>query len=153
MKRVFLITFFAMLSFISCGQQGNKEIADIKHKNMEKQLKISFGNVELSAILYDNPTTQDFISRLPITTELEDYANNEKIFYPKPKLSTEGAPEGYEPSKGDITYFAPWGDVAIFYKDFRYSEGLISLGKIENNGIEKLKAVGDQQVTFELVEE
>lgn len=115
------------------------------------KLKITFGETVLKATLYDNPTTQDFISMLPITTEVEDYASNEKIFYPERKLSTNQAPNGYKPSTGDITYYAPWGDVAIFYKDFSHSSGLISLGRIDDNGIEKLKSVGKQPVTFELI--
>lgn len=115
------------------------------------KLKITFGETVLTATLYDNPTTQDFISMLPITTEVEDYASNEKIFYPERKLSTDQAPNGYKPSTGDITYYAPWGDVAIFYKDFSHSSGLISLGRIDDNGIEKLKSVGKQLVTFELI--
>lgn len=120
---------------------------------MDKKLKISFGDTELTATLYDNPTSRDLISMLPITTELEDYASNEKIFYPERKLTKDGAPGGYDPSKGDITYYAPWGDVAIFYKDFSYSSGLIGLGKIDGDGIEKLKKVGNQSVTFELIKE
>lgn len=115
------------------------------------KLKITFGETVLTATLYDNPTTQDFISMLPITTEVEDYASNEKIFYPERKLNTDQAPNGYKPSTGDITYYAPWGDVAIFYKDFSHSSGLISLGRIDDNGIEKLKSVGKQPVTFELI--
>ncbi|MFD2099069.1 cyclophilin-like fold protein [Flagellimonas iocasae] len=117
------------------------------------KLKISFGDTELTATLNDNDTTRDFISMLPITTQLEDYANNEKIFYPERKLTKVGAPGGYQPSKGDITYYAPWGDVAIFYKDFSYSLGLIRLGEIDGNRIEKLQKIATEPVTFEILEE
>lgn len=106
----------------------------------------------LEAKLYDNATAKDLISRLPLEVELEDYANNEKIFYPKPKLSTEGAPEGYDPSAGDITYYAPWGDIAIFYKDFSYSKGLISVGKIADKDLKYLKFSGKKTARLELVE-
>ncbi|MBO0340374.1 MAG: cyclophilin-like fold protein [Bacteroidota bacterium] len=133
------------------GKEMSVEKEELTIKDMK--LKISFGDTELTATLYDNPTSRDLTSMLPITTELEDYASNEKIFYPERKLTKDGAPGGYEPSKGDITYYAPWGDVAIFYKDFSYSSGLIALGRIENNGIEKLRSVGSQLVTFELIEE
>lgn len=121
--------------------------------NEPMKISITFGDTELIATLYDNPTSRDLVSMLPITTELEDYASNEKIFYPERKLTKEDAPAGYKPSAGDITYYAPWGDVAIFYKDFGHANGLISLGKIEDNGIEKLKKVGNQPVTFALISE
>jgi hypothetical protein len=34
---------------------------------------------------------------------------------------------------GDIAYYAPWGNLAIFHKDFGYSDGLIILGKIDGD--------------------
>lgn len=126
---------------------------DVPKNPNEMKIKITFDNTELTATLYDNATARDFVSMLPITTELEDYASNEKIFYPERKLDTSGAPSAYKPSTGDITYYAPWGDIAIFYKDFSKSSGLVSVGEIDNNGIELLKKVGKSKVTFSLIEE
>ncbi|PHN06866.1 cyclophilin-like fold protein [Flavilitoribacter nigricans] len=116
-----------------------------------KKLRITAGKVVLMATLYDNPTSRDLITMLPITVVLEDYAGIEKIFYPDRKLSTAEAPAGFDPSVGDITYYAPWGDVAIFYKDFGYANGLISLGRLEGNGIDQLRKLGGVKVTIELV--
>lgn len=114
------------------------------------KLYIHFDSTTLSAELFDNPSSRDFIQLLPITTTLEDYANTEKIFYPERKLDLSGAPSGYKANKGDITYYGPWGDIAIFYKNFSYASGLVPIGKIENNGIEVLQKVKDQEVTFSL---
>lgn len=114
------------------------------------KIKILIDGEILNAELYDNATAKDLISRLPLEVELEDYANNEKIFYPKPQLSTEGAPEGYDPSAGDITYYAPWGDIAIFYKDFSYSKGLISVGKISDEDLKHLNFSGKKIARLEL---
>src|SRR4051812_37358587 len=85
----------------------------------------------ISATLADNATARDFISLLPLTLTLKEYAATEKISDLPRKLSTEGAPAGSEPSVGDIAYYSPWGNLAIFYRDFRYSSGLIKLGKID----------------------
>ena len=74
---------------------------------------------------------------VPMSLTLEDYAATEKISNLPRKLSTEGAPAGSDPSIGDIAYYSPWGNLAIFYRDFRYSSGLIKLGKIDS-GIEAL---------------
>lgn len=153
MKTLQLLTFFVVLSSVCCAQKSESQSKTDSSQQEPMKIKITFADTELTAILYDNPTASSLAAMLPITTTLEDYANNEKIFYPDEKLTTESAPEGYEPSKGDITYFAPWGDVAIFYKDFKYSQGLISLGKIENNGIEELRKAGDAQVSFTLIKE
>src|SRR5207253_1141352 len=105
----------------------------------------------ITATLTDNATSRDFVSLLPMRLTLEDYAATEKVSDLPRKLSTEGAPAGSTPSVGDIAYYAPWGNLAIFYKDFRYSSGLIKLGKIDS-GIEALKATGSAKVTIELID-
>ena len=51
---------------------------------------------------------------------------------------------------GDITYYAPWGNLAIFYRDQPYARGLVSLGRIES-GIDALKAGGPLKVKIEAV--
>ena len=56
-----------------------------------------------------------------------------------------------DPSVGDIAYYAPWGNLAIFYKDFGYSRGLIRLGRIDS-GIEVLAVPGALKVTIESAE-
>ncbi|MDF2606815.1 MAG: cyclophilin [Bacillales bacterium] len=60
----------------------------------------------------------------------------EKISYLPKKLSTSDSPVGIDPSIGDTTYYAPWENLAIFYKDFGYSTGLVKLGTLDS-GIEK----------------
>ena len=105
----------------------------------------------VEASLLDNATARDFLSMLPLTLTLEDYASTEKVGYLPRKLSTAGAPAGSDPSVGDITYYAPWGNLAIFYKDFGYASGLIRLGRF-NSGIEALSVPGSLQVTIERVE-
>jgi hypothetical protein len=104
----------------------------------------------LTATLIDSKTTQDFISLLPLTLTLKDYAGTEKVSDLPKKLSTEGAPSGSDPSIGDITYYAPWGNLAIFYRDFGYASGLVILGKIDS-GIEAFVVPGSVKVTIELI--
>jgi hypothetical protein len=114
------------------------------------KIRLKFEEVELTATLVDSQTTRDFISLLPLTLTLEEYAGTEKISYLSRKLSTEDAPAGSDPSIGDITYYAPWGNLAIFYKDFGYSRGLVILGKIDS-GIERLQVPGPVNVMIELM--
>jgi len=105
----------------------------------------------ITATLTDNATSRDFVSLLPMSLTLEDYAATEKVSDLPRKLSTEGAPAGSTPTVGDIAYYAPWGNLAIFYKDFRYSSGLIKLGKIAS-GIEALNFPASANATIELAE-
>jgi hypothetical protein len=114
------------------------------------RIRLTFDGKAVEATLLDNATARDLLSLLPVTLTLEDYASTEKIGYPPRKLSTAGAPAGVDPSVGDIAYYAPWGNLAIFYKDFGYSRGLIGLGRIDS-GIEALSAPGSLKVTIERV--
>lgn len=115
------------------------------------KIRITVGDAELTATLVDSKTTQDFITLLPLTLTLEDYGNTEKISYLPRKLSTENAPAGFDPSVGDITYYAPWGNLAIFIRDFEYASGLILLGKIDGD-IQILNVSGQLSATIEVVE-
>lgn len=102
----------------------------------------------IGATLADNATARDLLSLLPLTVTLEDYAATEKITYLPRKLSTAGAPPGSDPDVGTIAYYAPWGNVAFFYKDAPYARGLIPLGRIDS-GIEALRAAGTVKAQLE----
>jgi hypothetical protein len=115
------------------------------------KLRLKTGDKVITATLMDNPTSRDFVSLLPLSVTLEDYAATEKICNLPRKLSTEGAPAGSTPSIGDIAYYAPWGNIALFYRDFGYSSGLIKLGKIDS-AVEVLNTPGSLPVTIELAD-
>jgi hypothetical protein len=114
-----------------------------------QKLRLTVGTTVLTATLDDNPTTRDFVALLPLTLTLRDYHGTEKIGDLPRKLSAKGAPAGHDPAVGDLTYYAPWGNLALFYKDFPYSTGLISLGKLDG-GVEALKGGGPVEVKMEL---
>lgn len=111
------------------------------------KIRLTVNGRSVTATLIDSPTSRDFISMLPLTLTLEDYASTEKIAYLSRRLSEEGAPAGIDPSIGDITYYAPWGNLALFYKDFGYAKGLIKLGSIKE-GAEVFNIPGSVTVTI-----
>ena len=43
------------------------------------------------------------------------------------RLSTDGAPAGVDPEIGDIAYYAPWGNLALFYSDVHKTRGRVPL--------------------------
>lgn len=67
----------------------------------------------LPAVLEDNPAGRDFLSMLPLTLTVKDYNGTEKIGNPPRVISTEDMPDSIEPSAGDLTFYAPWGNIAI----------------------------------------
>lgn len=78
--------------------------------------------------LDDTPAAKAFADLLPLQLEFSDYERTEKVADLPARLSTLEAPSGYAASAGDITYYSPWGNLAIFYRPFEYAPGLIRLG-------------------------
>jgi hypothetical protein len=122
--------------------------ADAETDSMKIRIRIN-GN-EIEATLIDSSTSRDFVSLLPLKLKLEDYGETEKISHLSRKLSTKDAPPGSNPSVGDVSYYAPWGNLAIFRRDFRYSSGLIKLGKVDS-GLEALNLPGSIEVTIDVI--
>ena len=104
----------------------------------------------ITGTLADGDAARHFASLLPLTLTLKDYSGTEKVADLPARLSTKGAPEGVDPSVGDIAYYAPWGNLALFYEDFGYSSGLVLLGKLDG-GVELLRGRDQLKVTIDLV--
>ncbi|MEZ5537939.1 MAG: cyclophilin-like fold protein [Thiolinea sp.] len=88
---------------------------------------------DIQGVLESSTAGKAFAAQLPLELTLKDYHATEKIADLPARLPTQDAPAGIKPVVGDITYFAPWGNLAIFYKDFSYSNGLVRLGRIEGD--------------------
>ncbi len=142
----------AITTAVACGESGVR-VQELKRGTNEKQVTnmkilITIGGKAVAATLASNETAKDFASLLPLTLTLKDYADNEKISDLPKKLSKKGAPASYDPLAGDITYYAPWGNLALFHKDGHVSPGLIKLGSIDS-GAELLRQPGALKATFE----
>ncbi|AFR70101.1 hypothetical protein B2904_orf754 [Brachyspira pilosicoli B2904] len=138
--RKIIITFFIGLFTMNTFAQTTK-------------IKLTFEGNEIYALINNSKAGNDFLSLLPLSVKAEDFNSTEKIFYLSKKLNTQNEPDGINPKAGDITYYAPWGNIAIFYKNFRYSNNLIYLGKFENTSdIEKLSNIkGNFDIRIERV--
>src|SRR3954452_15741026 len=88
-------------------------------------VRLTVNGAPVSASLYEHAASRDFLKLLPLELPLEDYASAEKIAYLPRKLDTAGTAAGFKPSSGDITYYAPWGNLAIFYRDQPFASGLV----------------------------
>ena len=104
----------------------------------------------ITATLDDIETSRDCFALLPLTLILEDYAATEKISDLPRRLSTNGAPPGSTPVAGDISYYAPWGNLALFYRGAGRASGLVKLGKIDS-GVEALNHFSATRITIERI--
>lgn len=113
------------------------------------KIRCAFGDVAFTATLEDNPPARDFASLLPADLIIEDYSTNEKIAYLPRKLTEEGSGRFSNEQRGDLCYYAPWGNLAFFHAGYRYSQGLIRLGRLDA-GVEPLLKRGKFPLRIDL---
>ncbi|MBV7459937.1 hypothetical protein KW832_09465 [Acidovorax sp. sif0632] len=101
-----------------------------------------------TATLDNNAAARDFVAQLPLSLTLQNYAEIERIATLPRKLSVDGAPAGITPKTGDINYYAPWGNLAIFVGDDAYARGLVRLGRVDT-GLPAFQRQGPLKVRIE----
>jgi len=115
------------------------------------KIRLTVGGEHATATLYDNATARDFASLLPLLLTMTDYDTIERVSNLPRKLSTQGAPDGMAPVSGELTHYAPWGNLAIFIQPRSYSRSLLPLGKV-NEGLSILSQPGPYQLQIERIE-
>ncbi|MFX4231514.1 cyclophilin-like fold protein [Aliarcobacter butzleri] len=80
--------------------------------------------------LNNSSASKELYAQLPLNIKVENYSNNEKIFYPPNKLTTTNTSLAKNAKAGTLAYYAHWGDVVMFYKDFESANALYELGKV-----------------------
>ena len=116
--RLFMIILSVLYSSALYAQKG-------------EVMKISI-ETDKNSIIYelnDSTASKELYEQLPLQTAIANYGNNEKIFYPPKKLTTSNTPLS-NAKNGTLAYYAPWGDVVMFYKDFGSASGLYELGHV-----------------------
>ncbi|AKB31030.1 Conserved domain protein precursor [Methanosarcina siciliae HI350] len=108
---------------------------ELSQEERETKMRISIqANGETTIYeLNDGKAAKELYEQLPLTIDVEDYSNNEKIFYPPKKLDTTNTPMA-NAQFGTLAYYAPWGDVVMFYDRFGSAGGLYELGDVISGG-------------------
>ena len=149
MKKIFLLLSLLLMTFslTACNAQveptqdnttANTNVKTTTEttstSTQTKIIKLTTTNNQTIEIeLNNSPSANDLYNQLPLSIDLEDYSTNEKIFYPRNKLNTESTPKA-TPKIGTLAYYEPWGDVVIFYDDFRANNDLYELGHVISGG-------------------
>ena len=97
------------------------------------QISVTWGDNQVIYALNDSPAAVSLREQLPLTIEVEDYSTNEKIFYPPEELDTTDSPTAAD-GAGTLAYYAPWGDVVMFYGDYNENPSLFELGQVVAGG-------------------
>ena len=117
------------------------------------KIRLRIDNKVLTATLADNKTARDFVSLLPLTLTMNDLFGREKFGHLPRAISEEGK-RTHTYAIGDIAYWCPGPDVAIYYQQDGEKipdPGIIAIGKIDS-GVEALNVRGSVKVTMELME-
>jgi hypothetical protein len=139
-------TLAAAVPHLAYGQSGRDPASQ---KPTDVRIRLTFDGRTMTATLYDNPSARDLATLLPLDLTIDDYGNNEKIAHLPRKLTEEGSgPFGNE-QPGDLCYFKPWGNLAMFYADYRW-DGLIRLGRFDAS-FEHLRARGKFPLRIERI--
>ncbi len=121
MKRILSVLF---AGFIICilivysNASENKKTMKINVKANDKTTVFELNN---------SSAAKDLYAQLPLSISVENYSKNEKIFYPPEKLNTADTPQA-DAQPGTLAYYAPWGDVVMFYGSFGTAAELYELG-------------------------
>lgn len=79
--------------------------------------------------LNDTSAARSLYAQLPLAVEVGEFSDNEKTFTPADGLDTSDVIDSAG-RVGDIAYFSPWGDVAMYYgHDAGPYQGLYGLGQ------------------------
>ena len=116
---------------------------------MKRQIKIVEDGKEIIFELNDSIAADSLYNQLPLEVEVSDYSNEEKIFYPNRSLDTSGTPLA-NAKAGTLAYFAPWGDVVMFYENFGPFSGLYELGHVISGG-ECIKSISKATYLIEKI--
>ena len=113
------------------------------------QISVTCGDLQVVYALNDSPAAQSLLSQLPLTVAVEDFSTNEKVFYPPQELDTTDTPLA-EGGAGTLAYYAPWGDVVLFYDSFSTNSSLFALGEAVSGAEDISQMTGT--ITVEVVE-
>ncbi|AXF06446.1 hypothetical protein CUJ88_49125 (plasmid) [Paraburkholderia hospita] len=114
------------------------------------KITIKVAGKELHATLADNPTAREFAALLPLHVSMEDLFGREKAG-PLPREISTGGPRSDVYKVGDIGYWSPGHDVAIYYRQDGEripAPGIINIGHVDA-GIEAFERQGALDVTIE----
>ncbi|MFC9680653.1 cyclophilin-like fold protein [Streptomyces sp. NPDC056948] len=118
------------------------------------RIRLTAGEAVLNATLDDNATARDFASLLPLTLQMPDLLKREKYGHLPRSLAAGGEPRSsYE--IGNIAYWSPGPDIAIFYDHDGRSipdPGIIFLGEIDSGADALKKYDGTVDVTIEAID-
>lgn len=147
--RKLLAAIFALLialSFAGCHKDDDPIINVLVSSD---KIKITVGSSVFTATTYDNATANAFKAMLPLTLNMSDLNDNEKLYDFTNDLPTNAGNPGTI-QNGDIMLYGN-RTLVLFYKSFSTSYTYTRIGKLDNTaGYAEALGSGAVSVTFEI---
>ena len=121
------------------------------NRSKSHKIRITVNKIEVEAILGNSEMCRDFITLLPLDLTMKDLFCREK-FAELPRSISQNGTQIHSYQVGDIAYWDPGKDIAIFYRQDgqNMNEGLYILGKVQKD-TEPFNTPGSVPVKVELV--
>lgn len=156
-----LLTLTITYCFASCGNDDSPVLnetevtppvtnpSDGSTNITTNKMKITVGNSVFNVTLSDNPSVTAFKSLLPLTLNMNELNNNEKVFQLQTSLPTNASPGG-NIQVGDFMLYGN-NALVLFYESFSTSYTYTRLGKVDDiSGYKAALGTGNVTVKFEL---
>ena len=136
---------------MACKVSSSNPQRTSSERSQNVKIKINIGGKILTATLADNATARYFASVLPLNVSMNDLFGREK-YGDLPKALSENGPRKSKYEVGDIAYWSPDHQFAVYYHqdgEAIPSPGIIPIAKIDA-GSEAFNVRGSVKVTIEL---
>ncbi len=137
MKRIlsFCISGFMFFALVVMANTSENAMHGLELSN--RQVKIASQGQTATFRLYDTTAAKEFYDQLPLELELTNFRDAQWMFYPPERLSVTDREAYHDGKKGELSYYEPWGDVFMLYKDFYAGDEMHRLG-VGVSGIDQI---------------
>ena len=147
MKNILLL--ITLVCVLPGGTLPPASASDGNKDTTKNQMIIKIGEKTFTAKLADNATATAFKAMLPLTLNMADVNDNEKVVSLSAKLPTDDSNPG-RIQAGDLMIWTS-RSLVLFYKTFPTSYSYTKLGHINDaSGLSAAVGSGNVTVTFEL---
>lgn len=124
------VTGFIICALVACLHVEVKASQNKVHGLSLSEMQIRITSQGHTAVfqLYDTVAAKEFYVQLPLELDLTNFRTAQWMFYPPTKLNVTTREAYHDGKKGELSYYAPWGDVFMLYKDFYAGDEMHRLG-------------------------
>lgn len=134
------VSGFMFFALVVTTYASKKEISDLPLSNM--QVKITSQGHTALFQLYNTVAAKEFYEQLPLELDLTNFRDAQWMFYPPQRLKVSAREAYHNGKKGELSYYEPWGDVFMLYRDFYAGDEMHRLG-VGISGIDGIAEMSD----------